>query len=119
MLYNMKMTTADILLENAKEYYNNATEAENKGNYNTAVTLLFKAMSALCDLFILKKEGSTPSSHTDRFRILEEKYPEVYEIMDKNFPFYQDSYKSRLTKEIYFIFKNDTKKLSKIVGITL
>ena len=44
-------------IENAKEYYRNALKAENKGEYNTSVTLYFKTISALCDLYIFRKEG--------------------------------------------------------------
>lgn len=53
--------------------------------------LYFKALVALADLYIFNETGKTPSSHTDRFRISEEKFPEVYDLLDKDFPFYQDS----------------------------
>ena len=111
--------TEDILISNAEEYFKNALEAQNKGEFNTSVTLFFKTMSALCDLFILRKEGNVPSSHANRFRILETKYKDVYNLIDKDFPFYQESYKTRLTKEISFILFEDVKKISKIVGISL
>ena len=56
---------------------------------NTILLLLlyFKAISALCDIYIFIKEGKTPSNHTERFRILELKYPEIYKIIDKGFSF--------------------------------
>lgn len=88
-----------VLIGNAKEYTKNALEAYKRREFNTAVTLLFKAISALSDLYIFKNEGRTPSSHKDRFRILESKYPAIYGIIDKDFPFYQDSYKAKLDKE--------------------
>ena len=66
-----------ILLENFDEYYSLGLEAFKKGKYNTATTLFFKAIAALCDLFILRKEGFVPSSHSNRFRILEEKYTDI------------------------------------------
>ena len=40
-----------------------------------------------------------PSNHAERFRILQFRYPEIYKLIDKDFPFYQDSYKSKLNKE--------------------
>lgn len=107
----------EILIENAKEYYGNAIKAEEKGEHNSAVTLFFKTLSALCDLYVLKKEGRIPTSHTERFRILETKYPEIYKILDKDFPFYQDSYKARMDKEVSEMLKEDVKKLFKILGI--
>jgi hypothetical protein len=109
----------EILIENVKEYYRNALLAETKKEYNTAVTLYFKAISALCDLYILAKEGKIPSNHTERFRILEQKYKEIYKIIDKDFPFYQDSYKARLTKEVSSMLKDDTRKLSEVLGIRI
>lgn len=108
-----------IFIENAKEYYKNAVEAEGKKEYNTSITLYFKAISALCDIYILINEKKLPSNHAERFRILELKYPNIYKIIDKNFPFYQDSYRTRLTKEVSFMFKNDTKRLFEILDIRI
>ena len=90
-----------IFIENAREYHRNALVAENKSEYNTSVTLYFKAISALCDIYIFIKEGKTPSNHTERFRILELKYPEIYKIIDKDFPFYQDTYRQNLQKKFH------------------
>jgi hypothetical protein len=109
----------EILIKNIKEYYKNAFNAENKEEYNSSVTLYFKAISALCDLYIFVKEGKIPSNHTERFRILELKYKEIYKIIDKDFPFYQDTYRTRLTKEVSLMFKDDTKRLFEILGIRI
>ncbi len=108
-----------ILVENAKEYFKNASRAAEESEFNTAATLLFKTMSALADLFLFKKEGRIPSSHTDRFRTLESKYPDVYKLLDRNFSFYQDSYRSRLDKETVDAMMEDVKELSQLVGIGL
>ena len=111
------MELKGILIQNAKEYYKNALESDKKQEYNSAATLFFKALSALCDLYILTKKGKTPSSHTDRFRILKSDFPEIYRIIDKDFPYYQDSYKARVDKETSEMLKNDTKKLFELLGI--
>lgn len=108
-----------ILTENAKEYWKNALLAEKNKEFNTSVTLFFKTLSALSDVYILRNENHIPSSHTNRFRILETKYPMIHEILDKDFPFYQDSYKSKLDKETSNMLKEDAKRLSKILGIEL
>jgi len=113
----MKQDIKEVLIENAREYYKNALEAESKGEYNTAVTLFFKAISALCDIYILVKESKILSSHSERFRILQLSYPEIYRIIDKDFPFYQDSYKARLNKEVSLMFKDDAKRLFKLLDI--
>ena len=113
------MELKEILIENAKEYHKNAIEAENKKEYNSSVTLFFKCISALCDIFILEREKKMPSNHTERFRILEVKYPDIYKILDKDFPFYQDSYRAKLGREVSIMFKNDAKKLFEILNIRI
>jgi len=114
--YNMN-EKEKILIENFEEYYSLGSDAFKKGKHNSATTLFFKAIAALCDLFILKKEGFIPSSHSNRFRILEDGYKEVYDIADKDFPFYQDSYTKKMDKETSELLKEDVEKLKKIVGI--
>ncbi len=109
----------NILIENAKEYYKNALEAERRQEYNSAVTLFFKTISSLSDLFILIKEGKIPNNHSERFKLLELKYKEIYQIIDKDFPFYQDSYKSRLNKETSNMLKEDARKIFKILNIRI
>ena len=80
--------TEQILLENTKEYTEFALGAFQQGKFNSATTLYFKALVALCDLYLFRKEGIIPSSHSQRFKILEEKYPLLYQIVDRDFPFY-------------------------------
>lgn len=105
------------LIENIKEFYESALNEEEKKHYNVAVTLYFKALAVLADLFIYEKEDKLPTNHSERFRILETKYPEIYDIPDKSFPFYQNSYRLKLNKEVCQILKNDAKKLIKILKI--
>lgn len=115
----MKEELKEILIENAKEYYNNGLETEKKKQYNSAVTLFFKSLSALGDLYILINEGKMPSSHRERFRILETKYPSIYRVIDKDFSFYQDSYRARLDKEVSNMVKKDVEKLFKTLKIRM
>ena len=107
----------EILKENIKEYYGLGIKAFQEKKFNSATTLFFKALAALADLFILRKEGRTPSSHKVRFRILEEKYPEIYSVLDKDFPFYQDSYTNKMDYETAKLLKNDVEKLKKNLKI--
>jgi len=88
------MSEKEELLENVNEYLTNAEKLED--SYNVAVTLYFKAIAVLVDLFILEKEGYIPSNHNERFRLLEEKYSLLYDILDKDFPVYQRSYREFL-----------------------
>lgn len=113
------MSNEEILLQNIKEYFKNAILAKNNKEYNTAVTLFFKTIASLCDLYILKKERILPSNHTQRFRILETKYSEIYKIIDKDFSIYQDSYKAKLDKTLADILEKDVKRISEITGIEI
>lgn len=106
-----------VLIENFQEYFELGNEAFNKKKYNSATTLFFKAIVALCDLHILRKEGYIPSSHTHRFRILEEKHKELYKIADRDFPFYQDSYTLKMDKESAELLKEDAQTIKKKLGI--
>ncbi|MBI4983059.1 hypothetical protein HZC32_00225 [Candidatus Woesearchaeota archaeon] len=115
----MDETSEKILLDNAREFTTKAEEAEWDKTYITAVTLYFKAIAVVVDLFILKTEGTIPSNHTHRFRILEEKYPLLYALMDKDFPLYQQSYKLKLDQKYVEVLKNDFRKIVEFTQIKL
>ena len=115
ILYNMASNEEKELKENIEEFKSSAIIAEEKGNYNVSATLFFKALAVLSDLYIFKKQGKIPSSHSERFRILETEYPEIYLILDKDFPFYQQSYRMKLTKEISEVLKEDVNKLIELL----
>ena len=103
----------EILERTAKEYFDAGQDELKKGRYNSAVILFFKSLVALTDLYVLQKTGKTPSSHTQRFRITQERFPKVYDLLDKDFPFYQDSYIQIMTKELADVIKNDAQTLAK------
>lgn len=116
MLHNMEKEET-FLLENINEFTKKAKEAKEDSAFNTAVTLYFKAIAVLIDLFLLRKEGVIPSNHTSRFRLLESKYPLLYSILDKDFPVYQQSYKLKLGKEYAEVLENDLQKIIKFTQI--
>ncbi len=108
-----------ILIKTAKEYFNAGEEQFNKIRYNSAVVLYFKCLVALIDLFILQKTGDTPSSHNDRFRTAEKRFPEVYDLLDKDFPFYQNSYFQIMSRELAEVIKDDAKIMAEKTKIEL
>jgi len=108
-----------ILEKTAKEYFKSAEEEFIKERYNSSVVLYFKSLVALVDLFILQKTDNTPSSHTERFRITEENFPEVYNLLDKDFPFYQNSYFQIMSKELAEVIKDDTKIMAEKTEVKL
>lgn len=108
-----------ILEKTAKEYFESGNEEFQKQRYNSATVLFFKALVSLIDLYILQNAGTTPSSHTERFRIAQNKFSDVYDLLDKDFPFYQDSYIHIMTRELAEVIKNDAKVMAEKVKIKL
>ena len=96
-----------ILEKTGREYISAGEDELKKGRYNSAVVLFFKALTSFSDLYLLKNIGKSPSSHVDRFRLTKERFPEIYEILDKDFPFYQESYNAILSKELAEKMKHD------------
>ena len=67
----------------------------------------------------MKKTGETPSSHNSRFRIAEESFSEIYDLLDKDFPFYQNSYNQKMSKELAEVIKNDAKFVAEKIKVDL
>ncbi|MFO8015572.1 MAG: hypothetical protein R6U32_00560 [Candidatus Woesearchaeota archaeon] len=109
----------ELLSENIIEFVKTAARAKENGSYNSAVTLFFKALAVICDLHILKKQGFVPKNHTERFRVLRADYRELYHIVNKDFPLYQQSYKLRVGREYADVLENDTEQAAKITGIKI
>ena len=113
------MDKKELLAKNIREFYREGNNALQRKSYNSAASLFFKTLAVIADWHILQKEGFIPKSHTERFRTLEEKYPEIYKILDKDFPTYQDSYTISLLKETAEVIKDDVQKIAKKVGFEL
>ena len=118
-LSGMNEEKGRILIDNSREYFNSGEDELKKGRNNSAVVLFFKRLVSLCDLYILRKTGNAPSSHTNRFKILKERFPEEYDLIDKDFPFYQDSYVQLMSKELAEVIKEDAKTMAEKVKIKL
>ncbi len=82
----------ESLTKSVKEFYSEGNLALIRDSYNSAASLFFKALAVLADWIILRDKGFIPKSHTDRFRILEQDYLEIYELLDQDFPVYKNSY---------------------------
>ena len=92
--------TPHVILENSgKEYYASGADEFAKRRYNSALVLFFKALLSFCDLHLLKEIGKAPNSHNDRFRTTKEKFSDIYELLDKDFPFYIESYGKIISKD--------------------
>jgi len=99
--------TEDNLIEGFKEFIEGGIDEENKSRYKLAVTAYFKAITQICDLIILRKRGFSPSSHAERFRLLQKEFPLIYKSVDGIFKVYQDTYSIPITKDSCNIIKNE------------
>ena len=97
----------EMLERNLQEFKESAGEEFDKKRWNSAFVLYFKALTTAIDLFLLKKEGFIPSNHTQRLELLEKKYPFFYEVLEKNFPKYRDTYQGYLEKEDVVLVRDD------------
>ena len=105
------MVTEQILKQGFEEFASGGLDEENKGRFKLAVTAYFKAITQICDLIILRKRGFAPSSHADRFRILEKDFSSIYNSVDSVFKTYQDTYSMPIDKESCNLVKNEIKKI--------
>lgn len=115
----MKEEKEEILKKSAKEYFDSAEDELNKKRFNSAVVLFFKSLTSLTDLFLLQNLGITPSSHTDRFKMTKDNFEEIYDLLDKDFPFYQDSYVQLMTKELAEVIREDAKIMAQKTKVEL
>jgi uncharacterized protein (UPF0332 family) len=115
----MNKEKEDVLEKTAKEYFHSAADELSKNRYNSAVVLFFKSLIALIDLYILQTKGITPSSHTERFRICQKNFQDVYNILDKDFPFYQDSYVHILSGELAEVVREDAQVMAEKTKVKL
>ncbi len=107
------MEQLDVLYKNLKEYLSYAKEAYGKEDYNTAITLFFKVLITICDIEIFIKLNVIPSSHENRFRILQARFFSLYRTVDRDFPYYTDSYRIKIDKKLVDLVKGDVEKLIK------
>ena len=107
------------LLKNIKMLKNSADLVYNTKDYTSATILYFKLLFAVLDYIILIKEGKTPKDHTERFKILKEKFNSFYVILDKDFSIYRNTYTLNIDKKDCDRIKNDTKRIIKEQGINV
>jgi hypothetical protein len=93
------------------EEYAGAAEQLEKERYKNAVILFSKSLFALSDILIYQRLKKLPKNHNERFRILEEFFPEVYEQVDALFTQYTDAYSKPIIKESCEAIKNGIKHI--------
>jgi len=99
------------LLNNIKTILGSAELVYNNKDYTSATILYFKAVFSVIDLIILKQQGKTPKDHTERFRIVETSFPNLYEFLDKYFKIYRDTYSISIDKETCESVKENVRRI--------
>ena len=105
------------LIKTFIEEYAGANDELSKERYKNSLILFSKALFAVCDILILNKLSRLPKNHSERFRILEEYFSAVYEIVDNIFDKYTNSYSKPILKETCEQIKNAIKKIKTIVEL--
>ena len=93
ILYNM--TTKEQILRFKKS----ADKLYLDKDYTSATILYFKTWFAIQDYILLDKIGQSPKDHSERFRLLEKNFPNSYDLLDREFSTYRDTYSKMVDKE--------------------
>lgn len=99
------------------EEYEGAVEQFEKGRYKNATILFSKSLFALCDLMLYSRLSKLPKNHSERFRMLERFFPDVYVIVDSIFGNYTDAYSKPILKETCEEIINGIRKIAKADGV--
>ena len=86
------------LIRNIKLFYNSAELVYESNDYTSATILYFKCLFLILDYIILKQENRAPKNHSQRFQILKENFPELYDLLDKYYFIYRDTYSLSVSK---------------------
>ncbi len=86
------------LAKKAKDYFEVAQYAESLGKFDVAATNYFKALAAINDYALFKK-NLFPQDHSERFLLLKENEPFLYRITSSLFLIYRRAYTQDISKE--------------------
>ena len=109
----MEKDERDILKENIKKFIKSAEIIYNTGDFTSSAILYFKAFFAILDLVILKRIGKIPKDHSERFRILESGFSNLYSSLDKLYHIYRNTYTAIINKYDCDKIKNDVERIIK------
>lgn len=102
-----------ILNENIKRFLESADIIYKTSDFTSATILYFKALFAVLDLIIFKNQGKIPKDHSERFRILESDFSDLYETLDELYVIYRETYIAIINKEKCDEVKNNVERIIK------
>lgn len=74
------------------EEYESALLLLQHSKRKSALILLSKSLFAVVDYILLSKYHKLPRNHAERFRILQQKEPQIYSLVDSVWSKYTDTY---------------------------
>ncbi len=86
-----------ILEERSKNFFTIGNIAQKKGMNSESVSNYFKSMFAICDLVLYRKIKIIPKDHTERFSLLKRNSYFLYEMLDRLFSTYRETYTKTLS----------------------
>ena len=87
------------LLQNIKKFIQSAELVYQSKDYTSATILYFKTIFVALDLLLLRKLKITPKDHTERFRMLQKHFPVEYELLDRYFQVYRNTYSTTIDQD--------------------
>lgn len=101
----------NLLIDNLRKFLKSAEIVYETNDFTSSTILYFKSLFAVFDLLILRKYGKTPKDHSERFRILEKDFPELYIILDSLYPIYRTTYTLSINKNTTDKIKENVEKI--------
>ena len=102
-----------ILEENIKEFQGSADLVYKKNDFTSATILYFKTLFGVLDLIILKNTGKIPKDHSERFRMLESSFSNLYKTLDELYSIYRNTYTAKINKENCDRIKENVQRIIK------
>jgi len=87
------------LIKNIRTLLKSAKLVYDAKDFTSATILYFKAAFSMADYILLKSQGVSPKDHSERFRMLQDSFPDLYLFLDKYFGTYRDTYSLTIDKE--------------------
>lgn len=103
----------EVLKRNIKQFLSSANLVYKTEDFTSATILYFKALFSIFDFIILRDRGKIPKDHSERFRILELNYFNLYLVLDRIYPIYRNTYTTRINKETCKRIKENVERVIK------
>jgi hypothetical protein len=101
------------LLKNIKMFLKSASAVYDLSDYTSATILYFKAFFVATDYISLETIGKSAKDHTERFRILEQNFPDLYKFLDSTFQIYQKTYSYTIDKKTCDMVRENVERIIK------